>query len=65
MYFLRESELKFKYNKLKYYQKLEKFFEIYSLLIDSEVEFDLLKSDEFLNNDDLNKYFEGEDEEDI
>lgn len=65
MYFLRESELKFKYNKLKYYQKLEKFLEIYSLLIDSEVEFDLLKSDEFLNNDDLNKYFEGEDEEDI
>lgn len=65
MYFLRESELKFKYNKIKYYQKLEKFFEIYSLLIDSEVEFDLLKSDEFLNNDDLNKYFEGEDEEDI
>lgn len=65
MYFLRESELKFKYNKLKYYQKLENFFEIYSLLIDSEVEFDLLKSDEFLNNDDLNKYFEGEDEEDI
>ena len=62
LYFLRESEFKYKYNKLKDYEKLEKFFEIYSLLIESEVEFDLLKSDIFLNNDDLNNYFGDEDE---
>ena len=65
LYFLCESEFKYKNKTLSNEEKLEKFFEIYCLLIDSEVEFDLLKSDDFLNNDDLNLYFDEEDGEDI
>jgi len=43
-------------------KKIEKFFECYNLIKDSGYDVDSLKSDDFLNNEDLNNYFDDDDD---
>ena len=64
MYFLKEAEFKVKNNHLTNNQKIEKFFEFYNLLHDSECDLDSLESPIFINNYELNSYFEEEIDED-
>ena len=57
LYYLWESEFKYKYRNLSNEKKLEQFFAYYNLIKDSDYDFDSLKSDDFLNNEDLNINF--------
>jgi len=62
LFFLRESEFKHKYRTLSNEKKIEKFCECYNLIKDSGCDVDSLKSDDFLNNEDLNNYFDDDDD---
>ena len=61
-YFLREIEFKYKYRALSNEKKIEKFFECFNLIKDSGCDIDSLRSEDFLNNEDLNIYFDEEDD---
>lgn len=62
---LLRSQFKYKNKHLSNEDKHAKFFEIYSLLINIEVEFDLFKSNDFIGVDDLILYLGEEEGEDI
>ena len=43
-------------------KKIEKFFECFNLIKGSGCDIDFLKSEDFLNNEDLNIYFNEDDD---
>ena len=58
LYFLTEIEFKYKFRTLSNEKKIEKFFECFNLIKGSGRDIDFLKSEDFLNNEDLNIYFD-------
>ncbi len=62
LYFLCEIEFKYKFRTLSDEKKIEKFFEFFNLIKDSGCDIDFLKSEDFLNNEDLNIYFYEDDD---